>query len=247
MDLASTASRTRLSRGVAVALVALSLLLLPTRGESGAAVAEAAAGAPRALFFGDSLMGGTGAVPKRPVMARVAARRLGWSVTVDAYGGTGFTTAGPAARSGAAPYLDRMRRSRVLDTPYDVVLLEGGTNDAWRPVPADVLRARVLQVLELLERRQPQAQVVLMGAYDPPGRSDPRRADVDRVLAAVAAERGLVFFSPRTGRWAAGVAASRFLSPDRLHPSDVGYGVMGERLARELRAAVPQAAARPVA
>jgi hypothetical protein len=47
-----------------------------------------------AYFFGDSLMSGTGSSPRRPVMARVAAARLGWQVEVDAWGGTGYTTTG---------------------------------------------------------------------------------------------------------------------------------------------------------
>ena len=65
---------------------------------------EAEAGAVRAYFFGDSLMAGTGASPRRPDMARIVSARLGWEVEVDASGGTGYTTSG--ARP---PYLGRLR------------------------------------------------------------------------------------------------------------------------------------------
>lgn len=212
-------------------LGALALLL-------GLAGMPASAGPPverpaqvHAYFFGDSLMAGTGATPRRPVMARVAAARLGWDVEVDAWGGTGYTTTG---RSPA--YLDRLRRPGAMSGNYDVVLLEGGTNDARVHSAPEQVQAAVREVVAHVQARQPRAQVVLMGAYDPPppGRVDPRRTTVDRAVAQVAAELGLPFFSPLSGGWTAGQSRD-FLHPDRLHPSARGYGVMGERLAAELR------------
>lgn len=183
-----------------------------------------------AYFFGDSLMAGTGASPRRPVMARVAAARLGWDVEVDAWGGTGYTT------TGSSPgYLDRLRRPGALSGSYDVVLLEGGTNDARvRSTPQQV-RTAVRQVVAHVRERQPQAQVVLMGAYDPPppGRVDPHRTTVDRAVEQVADELGLPFFSPVSGGWTMGQPPA-FLHRDRLHPTTRGYGVMGARLADEL-------------
>ena len=186
----------------------------------------------RAYFFGDSLMSGTGSSPRRPVMARVAAARLGWDVEVDAWGGTGYTT------SGSSPsYLDRLRRPGALSGSYDVVLLEGGTNDARvRSTPAQV-QAAVREAVSFVRERQPTAQIVLMGAYDPPppGRVDPHREVVDDAIAEVADSLGLPFFSPLSGGWTQG-QPPEFLHPDRLHPSTRGYGVMGARLAEELRA-----------
>jgi acyl-CoA thioesterase-1 len=186
----------------------------------------------RAYFFGDSLMAGTGATPRRPVMARVAAAQLGWQVEVDTWGGTGYTT------SGESPgYLDRLRRPGALSGTYDVVLLEGGTNDARvGSTPAQV-QAAVREVVAHVRSRQPAAQVVLMGAYDPPppGVVDPHRAVVDRAIEEVAGELGLPFFSPVSGGWTVGQPPA-FLHPDALHPSTAGYGVMGNRLAQELGA-----------
>jgi lysophospholipase L1-like esterase len=193
---------------------------------------QAGAEAVRAYFFGDSLMAGTGAAPRRPVMARIAAARLGWDVEVDAWGGTGFTTSG--ARP---PYLDRLRAPGALTGTYDVVLVEGGTND-WRSAgDPDAVRAAVEEVVEEVRRRQPQAEIVLMGAYDPPpaGAVQPGRAVVDDVVEEVAVAHGLAFFSPLSGGWAEDQPAS-FLHPDRLHPTDEGYAVMGARLTEELAA-----------
>jgi lysophospholipase L1-like esterase len=219
-------SRTFLRLAALVGMLVLGLAGMP-----------AAAGPPAvpdsqvsAYFFGDSLMAGTGANPRRPVMARVAAARLGWDVEIDAWGGTGYTTTGRSPG-----YLDRLRRPGALSGEYDVVLLEGGTNDARvRSTPAQV-QAAVRDVVAHVQERQPRAQVVLMGAYDPPppGRVDPHRTTVDRAIEQVAAELGLPFFSPVSGGWTKEQPPA-FLHPDRLHPSTRGYGVMGSRLAAEL-------------
>ena len=210
------------------ALLSLGLCGLPAAaGPTTAAPAEVSA-----YFFGDSLMTGTGARPLRPVMARVAARQLGWQVEVDSWGGTGYTT------SGRSPgYLERLRRPGALAGSYDVVLLEGGTNDARNAHRPEVVRAAVVEVGREVQRRQPQAQVVLMGAYDPPppGTVVPGRTVVDGIVASVADQLDLPFFSPLSGGWTAGF--HRGLDADRLHPNARGYGVMGTRLAGELAAA----------
>lgn len=194
-----------------------------------------------AYFFGDSLMAGTGASPRRPVMARVAAARLGWAVEVDAWGGTGYTTTGRSPG-----YLERLQRPGTMTGTYDVVLLEGGTNDARVRSTPTTVRAAVRRVVAHVRERQPQAQVVLMGAYDPPppGRVDPHRSTVDRAIQQVADELGLAFFSPVSGGWTRGQPPA-FLHPDRLHPSTRGYGVMGSRLADALSAALGRSSQAP--
>jgi lysophospholipase L1-like esterase len=224
------APRSRRRRtGAVLAALALLLLALPTS----AAPERPAAAAVRAYFFGDSLMAGTGASPVRPVMARVAAARLGWDVEVDAWGGTGWTTTGPSPG-----YPERLRRPGALTGRYDVVLLEGGTNDARVGSAPATVRAAVHEAVAEVRRRQPQAQVVIMGAYDPPGVLDLRRGVADAAVRAAADELDVPFFSPRSGRWPDGHAPQRFLSDDGLHPDEDGYGVLGEHLAAELTAAV---------
>lgn len=209
-----------------VALLGLGLVGLP----ASAAPPEPVRSSVQAYFFGDSLMSGTGSSPRRPVMARVAAAQLGWEVEVDAWGGTGYTTTGESPG-----YLDRLRRPGALTGQYDVVLLEGGTNDARVGSTPQQVRTAVREVVAHVRERQPQAQVVLMGAYDPPppGRSDPHRTVVDDAIEEVAGELGLPFFSPLSNGWTVGQPPS-FLHPDRLHPNAYGYGVMGTRLAASL-------------
>ena len=219
---------TRERLGALVVALGVGLSCIP----ASAGPVEAEAGAVRAYFFGDSLMGGTGASPRRPVMARIAAARLGWDVEVDAWGGTGYTTSGDRP-----PYLDRLRAPGALSGRYDVVLLEGGTNDARSAGDPERVREAVEEVVEEVRRRQPQAQIVLMGAYEPPshGARHPGRAVVDEVVEEVAEDEGLPFFSPLSGGWSEDQAPS-FLHPDRLHPTEEGYAVMGVRLTEELAA-----------
>jgi lysophospholipase L1-like esterase len=195
------------------------------------ATATSGPGHVRALFFGDSLMNGTGSRPTRPVMARVVARQLGWDITVNAFGGTGYTT---GAKRGK-PYLERLEKPGVLSKPYDVVLLEGGTNDkAADPV---TMHQRTTETVQYVRSRLPTATIVLMGAYNPMGRKyDARRVTIDAVIQTVAIEQKLPYFSPISGHWTRG-QGPRFLCPDGLHPSTYGYGVMGAKLAAALRAA----------
>jgi lysophospholipase L1-like esterase len=221
-------ARRTTTRLLAAAILLASAFALPAATSNANAPAG---GHVRALFFGDSLMNGTGARPTRPVMARIAARQLGWDVTVNAFGGTGYTTGGSRGR----PYLDRLSRPGVLSTPYDVVLIEGGTND--KAADPATMRARTTATVSYVRSRLPTAKIVLMGAYNPPGRRyDARRVTIDAVIRSVAIEQSLPYFSPISGHWTKG-QGRRFLCPDGLHPSTYGYGVMGARLARALRAA----------
>jgi lysophospholipase L1-like esterase len=183
----------------------------------------------RAYVLGDSLMSGAGTEPQRSVMADVVARELDWDVEVDAWGGTGYTTTGRSPS-----YLTRLRMPGALVGRYDVVVLEGGTNDAHVGSPPQAVRAAVRQVVEEVRRRQPQARIVLVGAYDPPGVHDLRRAVADAAVRDTAAELGLPFTSPLSGRWHAAQDPAVFLSPDGLHPDEDGYAVMGQRLAADL-------------
>jgi lysophospholipase L1-like esterase len=182
---------------------------------------------PRVLFFGDSLIAGNGSLPRRPVQALTAAADLGWAPVIDAVGGTGYTTGGPHGR----PYFERLRHDRLLRTPYDVIVLEGGTNDAHHG-SLSRLRGAALATLDLLHRRAPHARVVLVGAFAPAGVDVTRYAVVDEVLRGVAHDRGLQYVSQLPFHL---VTDPAFLSRDHYHPSSAGYEVMGRELARALR------------
>lgn len=182
---------------------------------------------PRVLFFGDSLFVGTGS-SAGPVEPRTTARLLGWHAVVDAVGGTGFTTGGRHGK----PYLSRLQHDGYLRGRFATVVVEGGTNDAHHG-DLTLVHDRALAVLDLVRTAQPTARVVLVGAFVAHGvpRRD-RYVEVDQILAAVAAERGLTYVSQLHY---ADLTASGFLARDHFHPSTAGYQLMGRDLAAALR------------
>lgn len=213
----------RRRRWAAFVLLVLSLALL-----NGTGSADGPAGPKvKALFFGDSLIVGTGALPVRPVQVHTAASRLEWIAVVDGFGGTGYTT----GASRGKPYLERLRTDGYLHTPYDVIVLEGGTNDAHHGSLTS-LRASALRTVDYVQQRQPWARIVLVGGYAPSGVPLERYQRADSILAGVAASRGLRYVSQLHYSQ---LTDSAFLSPDRLHPSTAGYRLMGADLARALR------------
>jgi lysophospholipase L1-like esterase len=209
-------------RGRAAAVAATVLAGLAALSSAGQAGSPEAAAGPTALFFGDSLINGTGAVPRRPVEVREVADRMGWHAYVDAYGGTGYTTGGVHGHT----YLDRLRHDHAMSRKYDVVILEGGTNDA-RHGSLMHLHDAALSTASLVRDRQPQARIVMVGGYAPPGIDTARYAAADAILAGVAKELGLQYVSQL------GFSTTEephFLSADRFHPSDHGYDLMSREL-----------------
>lgn len=187
---------------------------------------------PQALFFGDSLFAGTGVAPKRPVLPTDTSRLLRWQPTVDAFGGTGFTTGGKHGK----PYLDRLKHDRYLQRRhYDVIVLEGGTNDAlYGDLPA--MASRIAEVVGYLRAQQPRARLVLVGGFTPHGHEGPRFDEADAILEKAAADLRLLYVSQfgyhRLDRG--------FLGKDHFHPNRAGYRLMARDLATHLRTPAPR-------
>ncbi len=210
-----------------LAALALSLGLLSGTGTAGGHRLQG----PHVLFFGDSLIAGNGALPRRPVEVTTVADRMGWVPYVDAFGGTGYTTGGKHGR----PYDDRLLHDHFLSRSYDLVVLEGGTNDAHHGRLSQ-LRSQALRTLDLIRAREPRARVVMVGAFAPAGVDLTRYAETDAILAGVAHDRGLQYVSQLHF---SSVTDRGFLSRDHFHPSDAGYAQMGTALAAAIKAWVP--------
>jgi lysophospholipase L1-like esterase len=208
--------------GQLLAVLALSAGVFTSAGSAGPPQPRG----PTALFFGDSLFGGTGALPRRPVEPRTTADVLGWHPVVDAFGGTGYTTGGQRGR----PYLNRLHRDHYLSGHYAVVVVEGGTNDAWFG-SLGALRDAAIATLTYVRSRQPQARIVVVGGYAPPGVELTRYRQMDTTLAAVASQLGLQYVSQL---WFSQSTDPTALSKDHYHPSDLGYGLLGRSLAQQI-------------
>jgi lysophospholipase L1-like esterase len=190
--------------------------------------------APRIAFLGDSLTEGVGAPPQRGY-AWQTAERLGWPIAVvEGVSGSGFLAPG-AGR----PMPERV--AAVVAADPDVVVVAGGTNDAFRGyAPADV-GAAAGRLLDELRAARPDATVVVLGPFpttfeaatagDPT--SDAVRAAAEAAGADFLDARALVAAAvPDPEQW------DRYISADGLHPNELGYGVMADALAAELRTLV---------
>src|SRR4051794_19386861 len=190
----------------------------------------------KALFFGDSLFAGTGVSPKAPVQPLEVARRLGWEPTVDAFGGTGYTTGGKRG----TPYLHRLQTDGKLGRHYDVVVLEGGTNDALFG-DLEALPDAVVRVVALVRERQPGARIVMVGGYAPHDHAGAKAVLADRLLAKAAEDLHLQYVS----QFKYHDLTTGFLAHDQFHPGRKGYSLMAQDMVRALRP--PVSSGRPAA
>jgi lysophospholipase L1-like esterase len=162
------------------------------------------------------------------VQVQTANALMGSLGELDTFGGTGYTTGGPSGR----PYLWRLQHDGELRHRFDLIVLEGGTNDAHHGSLGE-LAGNARKVLDYIGERQPRARIVMVGGFahrgSPPGA---RYVEMDRILAGVAAERGLTYVS----QLGYATRGGGFYSRDGLHPSSRGYAQMGRDLAAALSA-----------
>ena len=114
---------------------------------------------PVVVFFGTSLTAGYGLEPEQafPVLIEKKAQSEGLPIKAINAGLSGETTAGAARRI-----------DWVLRTPADLVVIEGGANDALRGLSPDAARANLEQVIAAVRRKQPSAKIVLVQMEAPP-------------------------------------------------------------------------------
>ncbi|WP_147261950.1 SGNH/GDSL hydrolase family protein [Blastococcus sp. TF02A-26] len=168
--------------------------------------------------IGDSYSQGTGlAGPDAAWPARLAGL-IGAPVAVDGMGSTGFTTAG-FCEGDDVTYGDRL----ADDLPEtDVVVVQGGANDATLGDPAGVQQAAT----DLLADLEDVPTVVVVG---PPAVPAADRAAVDTV------DRGLRAATEGAGRiYVPLIDADIPLLADGIHPTEAGQARIAELIADAL-------------
>ncbi len=136
-------------------------------------------------------------------------------------------------RETLADNLARLERD-VLAAAPDLVVWQGGTNDAIRGVPPETVRRQLLEGLARL--RAAGVDVVVAGTQ--PSLAPEREAALLRTDAAMAGaareagvpvlpRHGLMLHWLRSGRFAPG----EVLGPDGLHMTDASYRCLAERIA----------------
>lgn len=213
----------------------------PDRASSGAPATTPAPGPtdspevaaePRLAFLGDSLTEGIGAPPERGY-AWQTAEQLGWPVAViDGVSGSGYVAPGDGR-----PMPERV--APVIAAGPDVVVVSGGTNDAFQGYPASAVGEAASALLDALRAGLPEADIMVVGPFPTSLEALSGGDDVRAAIRDAALARGLDFVDAwelvagtplDTGQW--------YLSDDGLHPNELGHQAMAEALAGRLGALV---------
>ena len=184
---------------------------------------------PRVLLMGDSYTEGWGADPTSKGYAFLIAGPLGWRLTRDGIGSTGYLNAG-LKQQGTYP----QRLWRHPADAYDLVILQGGSNDEKAP-EADIAKAVDLTV-RTVHRRYPSAQILIMGPVTPYATIGSNRIKVNRVLTSYTTAHSLLLINPWAEQWFVKGDAATMVNPEKGHPNNLGYARIATLFIRDVKA-----------
>jgi acyl-CoA thioesterase-1 len=190
---------------------------------AGGASTATTAGNPVVLFFGTSLTAGLGLDPEQafPALIGKTAAAEGLPIKVVNAGLSGETTAGAARRI-----------DWVLRTPVDLVVIEGGANDALRGLAPEAARANLEQVIAAVRRRQPSAKIVLVQMEAPPNFGAAYTRSFRTIYSDIAKKENI----PLLPFLLSGVAGiPRLNQADGIHPNLAGERIVADNLWRTLK------------
>lgn len=183
---------------------------------------------PSVLVLGDSYTEGYGAEPETKGWAYLVGKPLGWKVTVNGVGGTGYVNPGPRNEG---TYLQRL--AAIQGGSFDLVVLQGGSNDRDTSYPG--LHDAVAATVDAVRAKFPGTAVVLLGPATPYGKPDGPRLVAQCVLAGYGTQQHLPFIDPLGDSWFVDGDGSRYANPVNGHPSNAGYRVIAGRFEADVR------------
>ena len=195
---------------------------------TGAATATRTTENPVVLFFGTSLTAGLGLDPDQafPALIEKKAAAEGLPIKVVNAGLSGETTAGAARRI-----------DWVLRTPVDLVVIEGGANDALRGLALDAARANLEQVIAAVRKKQPSAKIVLVQMEAPPNFGPAYTRSFRTIYGDIAKKENI----PLLPFLLSGVAGiPRLNQADGVHPNLAGERIVADNLWGALKPIVAQ-------
>jgi lysophospholipase L1-like esterase len=193
-----------------------------------------------AVFLGDSTT--NTATPH----GAVTAARLGWTASIQAFGGIGYiksVLSGDGRFGGGAgpygPFIDPQIQALVAAANPDVIVCEGGINDAVY-APADIGTAAGV-LFDYLRANHPSAQLYVVSPWSVRTPFLVATQAIGVAIKAAAEARGLPYIDMLTKPWLTGsgyigVEAGDgnndvYTSADGTHPSPAGSSYIGMRLA----------------
>ena len=204
---------------------------------------------PKAVFFGDSFVEGTGSDPFDDLSSHCATI-LGWECWKSGSGGTGFINPGA---NGRVKYQDRVMHDVVNYKP-EIVVIVGGTNDTT--YKTDDIQRAASRLFETVKNNLPDS-IVMCYANPGIGVTSPTVVNVKNAVRDAALQNGVALVDPvdgitysesgkiliSSGPWFTGAGdiskpessgnRSFYLHTDKGHPSAAGHRYLGERLAAE--------------
>ena len=183
---------------------------------------------PVVVFFGTSLTAGYGLEPEQafPVLIEKKAQSEGLPIKAVNAGLSGETTAGAARRI-----------DWVLRTPADLVVIEGGANDALRGLSPDAARSNLEQVIAAVRRKQPAAKIVLVQMEAPPNFGAAYTRSFRTIYADIARKEGIPLL-PFLLNGVAGIP--RLNQADGIHPNLAGERIVADNLWSALKPIIAQ-------
>jgi acyl-CoA thioesterase-1 len=183
---------------------------------------------PVVLFFGTSLTAGYGLDPEQAFPSLIEKKAEAEGLPIKAVNGglSGETTAGAARRIDWA-----------LRTPADLVVVEGGANDALRGLSPDAARTNLEQVIAAIRQTQPRAKIVLIQMEAPPNYGATYTRSFRAIYADVARKENV----PLLPFLLSGVAGISHLNQaDGVHPNLAGERIVADNLWKALKPIVAQ-------
>ena len=183
---------------------------------------------PVVLFFGTSLTAGLGLDPEQAFPSLIEKRAAAEGLPIKSVNGglSGETTAGAARRI-----------DWVLRTPADLVVIEGGANDALRGLSPDAARTNLEQVIAAIRQKQPRAKIVLIQMEAPPNYGATYTQSFRAIYADVARKENVPLL-PFLLDGVAGI--SRLNQADGVHPNIAGEQIVADNLWKSLKPIVAQ-------
>lgn len=185
---------------------------------------------PRVLLMGDSYTQGWGAEPMTEGFAYHVAAPLGWQLTRDGIGATGYRKPG-AKQEGT--YAQRLWRHPA--DAYDLVILQGGSNDE-KYAEADIASSVEL-TFRTVRQRYPSARLVVMEPVLLYGSAYPSHVRLAQVLATSTSQHSLLVIDPVAEQWFVKGGDPALINQAKGHPNNAGYARIAQLFVRDIKAA----------
>lgn len=196
----------------------------------------------KVVVFGDSHVAGGQSKPHGPTLVEVLREELGLRYEVVAAGCPGSTTLdwthdGPSLACSLRNAYPELGRQHL---PAEIVVILLGSNDALgfnedRPLSPQVY-ARAMQELVRRVQRDGGQRILLLGPPPNPlarGRGARRLREYSKALAALAEQEPGVYMGPDLQEF---IDLEEHFGGRRVHMNAVGHRLIGERVARAVRA-----------